>query len=182
MKQVNRNKIIEDVKNENIVIMPTDTVYGLMVKASQDNEYRLNEFKHSDKFKKISIIFPSVEELLQKIDNLNEERINMIKDKLPGKYTFIVNLKKEYCESLGFTRTDFGVRVTGNADLQDILKETGEVLATSCNYSKEDICISKKDIERIFAQEDIDYFFVTDGTSFPSTIIDLTKKDINVIR
>lgn len=182
MKKVSRNEIIEEIKQGKIVVLPTDTVYGLMAKVNQENEYLLNEFKLSDRNKKISIIFPDIDTLLTKIDTLNEERIQMIKDKLPGKYTFIVNLKKDYCENLGFNRTDFGVRVTSDNELQSILKETGEVLATSCNYSKEDICVTEEDITRIFNGKDISYYFTSDGTSTPSTIIDLTKENINVIR
>ena len=150
MKLRNKEEIIKLVNENKIVIMPTDTVYGLMAKLSQENEYALNEFKKSDRNKKISIIFDSVDTLLKNIDDMPENRINMIKDKLPGKYTFIVNLKEEFTKSLGFNRKDFGVRVTSNEDLQNVLKVTGPVLATSCNYSKEDICVSLEDIKKIF--------------------------------
>lgn len=182
MKTHTKEEIIKLVNDNKIVIMPTDTVYGLMAKATQENEYNLNEFKRSDRNKKISIIFDSVDTLLKSIEPLPNDRIQMIKDKLPGKYTFIVNLKKEFTSPLGFNRSDFGVRVTGNPDLQNILKETGPVLATSCNYSKEDICVSLNDIKRIFAQTEVDVYYTTDLTNTPSSIIDLTSKDINILR
>lgn len=182
MKTVLKEEIIKSSKNGNIVVMPTDTVYGLMIKATGDNEHKLNIFKKCDINKKVSIIFDSVETLLENMKELPEDRIQMIKDKLPGKYTFIVDLKDEYTKANGFERSDFGVRVTGNKELQSILKETGPMLATSCNYSKEDICVTLEDIKRIFKDEDIDVYFTEDGTNTPSTIIDLTKEKINVIR
>ena len=182
MIKVLENEIIEAVLNNEIVVMPTDTVYGLMIKATQENEWKVNEFKHRDRNTKVSIIFPSIEELINNIDVLDKERLQMILDYLPGKYTFIVNLKESFYKPLGFTRKDYGVRVTSCGELQKILQKTGPVLATSCNYSKEDICTSIEDIERIFNNQDIKVYYTGSGENIPSTIIDLTKEKISTLR
>lgn len=182
MKKVNKKEIIKYLNENALCVLPTDTVYGLMAKCSKENEERLNILKKRDKDQKISIIFPTINELLENTIDLNEEKINMIKDKLPGKYTFIVNLKKEFCDKYNFKRQDFGVRVTSNKTLQNILKKTGPVLATSCNYSKEDICISYKDIKRIFLDKDIYVYYKKKGTNKSSSIIQLNSKEITVIR
>lgn len=172
------NDIIKLINNNEIVILPTDTVYGLMGKLNQENELKINIIKHSDINKKISIIFPGVDNLLEKIDNLDIDRINMIKEKLPGKYTFIVNLKKEYVSSLGFKRTDFGVRVTSNNVLQEIIKKTGPLLATSCNITGNSVCLLENEIKEF----KLPYLFTENGNKEASTIIDLTNKEIKIIR
>lgn len=182
MKQVEKKEIIEKLKANEMCVLPTDTVYGLMAVASKENEEKLNIIKKRDKDQKISIIFSSVDDALKHIVNLNEEKTEMIKKYLPGKYTFIVNLDKEFCSSKGFDRTDFGIRVTSNDYLQEVLKETGPVLATSCNYTKEDICVSLDDIKRIFKDMDIYVYYTEEGSSTPSSIIDLTKEKINILR
>ena len=182
MKKVLENEIIKAINNNEIVIMPTDTVYGLMVKANAKNEKRLNKFKNRPESTKVSIIFPTIEDALQVIDNLSEDRIKMICDKLPGKYTFIVNLKESFYQKLGFTRQDYGIRVTNNTALQEVLKKTGPVLATSCNFSKEDICTNYEEIANIFDNYDIKVYYTVPGSNNASTIIDLTKEKISQLR
>lgn len=98
-------------------------------------------------------------------------------NKLPGKYTFIVNLKS----FSDFKRKDFGIRITGNCYLQDILEDVGSVLASSCNISGENICNSFEEIKNVFGNEDVVVVKDINATSGASTIIDI-RDDVKVIR
>lgn len=175
---MNKEEIIKRIMNNEVVIMPTDTVYGLMAKVSRDNEIKINQIKKSDVDKKISIIFPDLDTLFKEIDYLDEDRIALIKKNLPGKYTFIVYLKKEYVKALGFKRNDFGVRITSNKILQDIIKVTGPLLATSCNYSKEDVALDIDDLKKF----NLPYLYTKKGEKKASVIIDLTGDEVKTIR
>lgn len=178
----NKEEAIKYLINNNIVVLPTDTVYGIMAIANKDNEKRINILKQSPINKKISIIFSNVDYLINNIDNLNKQKKEVILNKLPGKYTFIVNLKEEFYKKRGFDREDFGVRVTANNLLQSIIKETGPLLASSCNKTGNDICISLEDIKKEFNDENIVLLY--DGTynNSSSTIVDLTNQNMNTIR
>lgn len=172
------NKIISVINDNQLIILKTDTVYGIMALANKENEIKINNFKQSLENKKISVIFSNVEKLLKNIKNLDEERIELIKEKLPGKYTFIVNLDN----FSNFNRIDFGVRVTGYDYLQNIISKTGPLLASSCNLTGYNPCTNLKEIEEQFGDKDIYLVYDGEGSNTPSTIIDIKDNEIRVIR
>ena len=172
-----KNNIIDAFLDNKIVIMLTDTVYGIMAIANKNNELRINKVKRSNLDKKISIIFPNKNLLNEYLCDINEDKWKIIGEKLPGKYTFIVNLRK----FSDFNRDDFGVRVTGNEYLQDILESVGPVLASSCNISGDKICNSLEEIKNVFGNDDVIVVKDENAASGASTIIDI-RDDIKVIR
>lgn len=176
------DKIVNCLNNNELIILKTDTVYGIMAKTSKNNEISINKFKNSDINKKVSIIFPNIDALLDNIDTLSNDKITLIKEKLPGKYTFIVNLKDEFIKPLGFNRKDFGVRVTSNDYLQNIISITGPLLASSCNITGYKPCRNMKEIEDQFKNTNINVVVDSEAIDIPSTIIDLTSDEIKIIR
>lgn len=168
------DKIVNLLKRNKIIAIKTDTVFGLMALASKENELRINKLKGSPLDKKISIIFDSVDTVLNKLD-LSLEKEKLIKSKLPGKYTFVVKMD---LSKLGFDRMDFGIRVTTLDYLQEIIKKTGPLLASSCNKSGNSPCTKVKEIEKYF---DIDIVEDEVIDNKPSTIIDI-RDEIKIIR
>ena len=180
MKKYNKEDrlgIIKAFLKGEIIIMLTDTVYGIMAIANRENEKKINEIKRSNINKKLSVIFPNKELLFKYMSNIDEDRFKLIDDKLPGKYTFIVNLDK----FSNFDRIDFGVRITGNNYLQDILENVGPVLATSCNISGEPICNTVEEIEGVFGNMDVCLVVDVPAVNSASTIIDV-RDEIKIIR
>lgn len=182
MKIINKESAIDYLNKNKIIIMPTDTVYGLMGKFNRNNEIEINKLKNSDINKKISVIFYNKKELFKYIDNLNLLKKIIIMFLLPGKYTFIVKLNKKFCEDNGFERTDFGVRVTKNKELQNIIKITGPLLASSCNKSGNDICTSIESIKDNFNNDKIHLFYRGSLENIASQIYDMTSNKIKKIR
>lgn len=172
-----KNLIIKSFKENKIQIMLTDTVYGIMALATKENELKINKIKRSDSNKKLSVIFPDKETLYKYLDEITQDKKNLINKKLPGKYTFIVKLKN----FSNFKRTDFGIRITTNKYLQNIIKEVGPILATSCNISHEKICTNTNEIENKFKNEDIILVLDKKANNKASTIIDITDT-IKIIR
>ena len=180
MEKLSKNeeeKIVKLFKENKILIMLTDTVYGIMALANKENELKINMLKKSNIDKKLSIIFPNKEVLFKYINNLDKEKATLINDKLPGKYTFIVNLN----DFSNYNRSDFGIRITSNNYLQNIINKVGPIIATSCNITGNSICKNTKEIEDIFNNEDVYLVLDKEANSNASTIIDLTK-EIKIIR
>ena len=171
-----KKDIINAFLDNKIIIMLTDTVYGIMAIANMENEKRINKLKRSNINKKISVIFPNKEYLYNYLD-IDIDKKKIIDEKLPGKYTFIVNLNN----FSDFDRSDFGVRITGNKYLQNVLEFVGPVLATSCNISGEEICNNINDIIKVFGDEDIVLVIDKEASNVASTIIDVRNK-IKIIR
>ena len=176
-----KNTIIDLLNKDEIVAIKTDTVFGIMARMSYENEKEINLLKKSDINKKISIIVENKDFLFNYVENLNVEKRKLIDEKLPGKYTFIVNLNKEFCKNKGFNRTDFGVRVTTNDFLQEIISKTGPLLASSCNITGLEPCSNTEEIVNQFKDSKLYVVAgnVTDNT--PSTIISLID-EIKIIR
>lgn len=176
-----KNTIIDLLNKDEIVAIKTDTVFGIMARMSYENEKEINLLKKSDSNKKISIIVENKDFLYKHVENLNVEKRKLIDEKLPGKYTFIVNLNKEFCKNKGFNRTDFGVRVTTNDFLQEIISKTGPLLASSCNITGLEPCSNTEKIVNQFKDSKLYVVAgnVTDNT--PSTIISLID-EIKIIR
>lgn len=173
----NKNGIINALKNNEIFAIKTDTVYGIMAIATKENEIAINKLKKSPIDKKISVIFESKEKLFPLIKNLTEEKKKLIDEKLPGAYTFIVNLNN----FSNFDREDFGIRITKYDFLQSIIKETGPLLASSCNFSNEKVCFTKKEIDEVFKDTNLNLVVDEDSINKPSTIIDI-QGEIKIIR
>ncbi len=176
-KKEAKEEIINGLKNNELFAIKTDTVYGIMGLATKENELKINKLKKSSLDKKISIIFPDKECLFKYIKNLTDEKVKLINDKLPGFYTFIVNLDN----FSNFDREDFGVRITTYNFLQDIIKETGPLLATSCNITSKEVLTSSKQIEKEFKSTSLNLVLDGDSINKPSTIIDI-REDIKTIR
>ena len=176
-----KNKIIDLLNKDEIVAIKTDTVFGIMARMSYKNEKEINLLKKSDINKKISIIVENKDFLFKYVENLNDEKRKLIDEKLPGKYTFIVNLNKDFCGNKGFNRNDFGVRVTTNDFLQEIISKTGPLLASSCNITGNEPCSNTEEIVNQFKDSKL---YVVAGTvtdNTPSTIISLIN-EIKIIR
>lgn len=172
-----KKEIIKSIKENKLIVLKTDTVFGLMAIANQENEKKINQFKKSDINKKVSIIFPDKKTLYNYIKELPEENRKIIEEKLPGKYTFIVKLNK----FSNFNREDFGVRVTSNDYLQNIIKESGPLLATSVNITGERPINNINEIIEKFKNSDLIIVEDEEAKSSPSTIIDIREK-IKILR
>lgn len=177
IEKKDKNKIITSLNNNRLVIIETDTVFGVIAKATKENEIKINEFKKRDITKKVSVIFPNKNMLYSYLYDISYYKKEYMEEKLPGKYTFIVKLRN----FSNFTREDFGVRITGNEYLQTIIKEVGPVLASSCNITGNLPLSNSNDIEKEFSTSDIDIVASDKILNSPSTIISLIN-DIEIIR
>ena len=172
------DKIVDSLNNDRVVVLETDTVFGVMARASLENKKKINRLKERDENKYVGIIFPDKETLYKDMYDISYYKKEYMDERLPGKYTFIVKLKNHYGDE---EREEFGVRVTGNEYLQNIIKKTGPLLASSPNISGNSPGKNIKEIEEIFKDKDIDIVDSNLTLDMASTIIRLID-DIEIIR
>ncbi|NQX84236.1 MAG: Sua5/YciO/YrdC/YwlC family protein, partial [Mycoplasmataceae bacterium] len=147
----NSKKIIKQLKKGNVGIMPTAGVYGIFALATPENVDIINKIKKSDKNKKLSILFPNVEEVFKWM-RIDEEREYLVRENLPGLTTFILKPKTIWIEETGFSdlKDGVGVRVTTNYNLSQIVKETGPLLTTSANVSGYEVITKTDQVKEMF--------------------------------
>jgi L-threonylcarbamoyladenylate synthase len=98
-----------------LVILPTDTVYGLCGAESDEVARRIAELKGRDASQPIALLFADLEPALERAPGLERAA-----DLLPGPFTLIVGT--------------LGVRVPAlPAEAAAVVRELGSVLATSAN-------------------------------------------------
>ena len=126
---------ISEMKKGRILIYPTDTIYGLGCDATNgDAVIKIREIKKRDG-KPFSIIAPSFDWIRQNcfIDALVEKWLK----KLPGSYTFILELRnwKAISSAVNGGRDSLGVRIPDNW-FAEAIKEFGKpFVTTSVNSS-----------------------------------------------
>ncbi len=195
MKVINKidaATIIEAISSGKTVVMPFDTVYGLMANPFDDLAMeKIYQIKGRDFNKPIALIFSSIHMLKKFIPLISTETERYIAEKVPGGYTFILPWSKKDRRkfSLHYQKLDkIGFRIPDNKLLLDLISQHGKpIAATSANISGKENCWSADEfINQIKNQkEKPDYIF--DGgeliASQPSKVIDISStSDIKILR
>ena len=170
------------LKSGGLIVYPTDTSYGLgAVFNHHDRASNIYLLKGRDEGKKLSVVIPSIEWANENLD-VNKDQEGIIRQYLPGKYTFILNAKN--------SNNTLGIRIPDSSFIQLLTRELNQpVTATSANISGENDCFILSDLHKgIFKRAKllkIDIYFYNAGKlkiGERSTIVDLTKNPPVVIR
>ena len=169
-----------------IVLYPTDTIYGLGVDAtSPEMVQRLKELKGRGDEKHISIAVSDVEMLCEyaEVTPLAEKLIEKF---LPGKLTLILNTR-----DLGFRHLandgTIGVRIPAHAQTLELIQEFGKpITATSANVAGMPTEKNPQKILEQFGDRSAEITQVIDEgelpPSEPSTVVDARGEEVVVIR
>ena len=187
-------KIIKNPSNENIqeaikvlanggvVLYPTDTVYGLAANIFNKKAVkRIYEIKKRSRFKPLSILVSDTE-AISKVAYISQTDKSIIDTYLPGPYTFI--LKKTPAVPLTVTSglKQVGVRVPDN-DIACNLASIFPITTTSANISDKEVLSAPEDIlNQLNSEIDLVLDVGPLDSSSPSTLIDLTEKQLNILK
>lgn len=183
--KINKNSIektAEILKQGGICVYPTETCYGLGCDATNEKAIRkLRKIKKMGKNKKISIIVSDLEMMKQYgvINNRVKRIVNLF---MPAPLTLIVKKKNSIPDMLN--KDEIAFRIPNNIIALNLVERMKKpITATSANITKEG-CIYKIDkIIKVF-EDKVDIILNAGNLPrvLPSTIIDIKKKKIEVIR
>jgi L-threonylcarbamoyladenylate synthase len=173
--------IIGFLEKGEIIICPTDTVYGFLVDAENNKAVRkIFEIKKRDESKPLGIFVKDIK-TAKKFAFMNKNQESFLKD---NKVTSILKAKKETLSKLVYKHGTIGIRIPNYEILNLILERFGKPVAqTSANISGKPATIKINDILKQFDKEDV--IIIDNGDlaeSEPSQVVDLTKNTINVLR
>jgi L-threonylcarbamoyladenylate synthase len=176
--------ITEKLLNGDVIIFPTDTVFGIGCIATNTKAIeKIYKLKGREKTKSLLLNVANITTIkkfakVSKLDNL------LIKKFMPGALSLILNVKNQTPLSHYVIKDNkVGIRIPNNQTLLKILKKIKlPLISSSCNLSGKPACINAKDAEKIFGKDIIilDSYEKLSGLS--STIIDTTEKEIKYIR
>ncbi len=179
-------KAVEVLSQGEILLYPTDTVYGLGVDATDEDAIAaLRDLKGRDEKKPILIMLPSVESI-EDYAEMNEEAYRLAEAFLPGPLTLVLPAKKSVSYSVTFNRT-VGIRIPNDPFCLALSAAFGKpITTTSANRSGMD---PKDTVPEILSQfgfhaESISLAIDAGakGKSQPSTIVSITDSGTTVLR
>ncbi len=184
IKEEELQEVIKILKQDGVVIFPTDTVYGIACNSlSEKGIAKIFEIKNRPKEKPINVLTDSVEKIEQ-IANLLEKEKTLMEKYMPGALTMIVEKKESLPSILTSSLPTVGVRIPNNEIALAILKNFPYPLATtSANTSGEEAGVEVEDFTKTF---DGKVDAIIDGgptkIQIASTIIKVEENNIKVLR
>ena len=174
------------IDNAQIISFPTETVYALTGSAECNKSIeRLYRIKERDRNKRLSLLLPNIE-TAQKVAEFNDTTLRIASHFWPGPLTMILPLKPK--TQLASLMTEgyetIGIRIPDHPIALQILNSLKTLcFATSANISGTSDNVSAKEVETNLGSK-ID--IIIDGgdsaIKVASTVIDTTKKSIEIIR
>jgi len=179
------NQVVECLKDGGVIIYPTDTIYGLGcdIKHAKAIE-KICQIKNMDPQKaQLSFICSDLSHLSEYSKSIDTPLYRMLKNYLPGPYTFILPASKQVPKILQSKKSTIGLRVPDNNICQQILTMLGNpILSTSLPG---EMVEDYTDPEIIYDRFENLVDFVIDGGiggMTPSTIVDCTTDEWTILR
>lgn len=172
---------ITSIKKGEIVVFPTDTVYGIGCDPYNQNSIKsIYQIKNRTPSKLFPILGLSKKELSEIA--FFDERANKIAEKYwPGEITLVLKLKDEKLKKTLKLDEKIAVRVPNNTCILSILKECKLIVGTSANISDSKSFRDPEECIRNISGYDL---FVDGGiisSKGESTVIEIDK-EIKVLR
>ena len=174
-------ELADTLLNGGVVVMPTDTVYGLVCLAGNPEAVKkMYEVKQRDG-KPGTIIAGSVEQLVDM--GFNQTEIATAGQFWPGPVSVILEAP-ESLDYLHMGKKSLAVRIPSLDWLQELLETTGPLATTSANLPGEPTVTNIEQAQRVFGEK-IDFYL--DGAviinSKPSKIVRILQSgEVDIIR
>ncbi len=184
------NKIltaVEVVRKGGIVIYPTDTVYAIGCDIhNQKAVERVCRLKNIQPGKiNLSFICHDLSHISEYTKALPTHVFKLMKQVLPGPYTFILNASSNVPNILNTKKKTIGIRVPDNKIVLMLVKELGNPLLSTSIKNDDEILEYTTDPEEIYDRYKNYVDVIIEGGfggNEASTILDCTGSEIEVIR
>jgi len=178
-------QVVECLKDGGIIIYPTDTIYGLGCDIHHPKAVeRICRIKNIDAKKaQLSFICRDLSHLSDYTKSIDTPLYRVLKNNLPGPFTFILPASKQVPKILKSKKETIGLRVPENVICQHIIEAMDNpILSASLPGEMVEEYTDPEVIYETFGSR-VD--FVIDGGPggiIPSTIVDCTTAEWSVTR
>lgn len=179
-------KIVEILEKGGVIIYPTDTVYAIgcdiyNVKAVQRVALLKGVKPEKANFSMICRDLSNISEYAK----VGNEVFKVMRQALPGPFTFILNATNKLPNVLMNRRKTIGIRVPDNQIVMALVEELGHPLLTTSVRDEDDVVEYMTDPELIYEKYRNRVDMVIDGgygRNVASTVVDCTGGDIEIMR
>ncbi len=179
------NLAMQQLKQQQVIAIPTDTIYGLAVDATNfEAVEKLYALKKRENQKPIAIFVQNLA-MAKEIFAFNELAEKLANLHMPGKITMILPAKENsfnLATNLNYHHKTIGFRFVDSFFVQKLLQSYQKPLAvTSANISGFEVAKSAQDITKIFDLElIIDNEKICSNTA--STVVEITENNFKILR
>lgn len=182
MKRNDLSDALKALKNGEVVVYPTDTLYALGADIYNNGAVKkIFEIKRRPYSCPFPVAVANFDEI-DKISYINDSVKRVAKRFLPGPLTLILKKKDSVSSIVTGGLDKIAVRIPKNDVALDLLSRFGPLTATSANIHGKKTSYVIKDLKMQFSNEISVY--LDDGRldAKPSTIVDLTSKKPIIVR
>ena len=177
--------IVDCLLDGGVIIYPTDTIYGLGCDIFQQKAIqRICRIKNVNPQKaQLSFVCNDLSDLSKYTKSISTPLYRLLKNYLPGPYTFILPASREVPKILQSKKSTIGLRVPNNVIAQTIVENVGHPLLSASLPGE--MVEEYTDTERMYENFKKLVDIVIDGGPGgmkPSTVVDCTTEPYEVIR
>lgn len=181
-------KVCDALKNDGLVIYPTDTVYGLCWDIKSTKAFdKIVRLKGKNALKEnFSLICSDISEVSEFTAHINNATFKLLKNNLPGPFTFILNAGNHVPKFYKSKKKTVGIRIPNNNIAIEIVKHLGHpIMTTSLHADEEGESEYMTDPELIHEKFEKLVDYVIDGgfgNNEVSTVVNCTGDEFEIIR
>lgn len=173
-------KLIEEIKSGAIGVMPTDTIYGVVGSALDQNTIeKIYKLRKRDKNKPMIILISSIDQLKQFNIEFNEKILKKI---WPNPVSIVFNVNSPKFKYLHRGTNSLAFRLPKSDWLNKLIYQTGPLVAPSANLAGGKPATNIYEA-KIYFRNKIN-FYIDNGeiTSQPSTLVEIINGQIKILR
>jgi tRNA threonylcarbamoyl adenosine modification protein (Sua5/YciO/YrdC/YwlC family) len=180
-------QVVDCLRDGGVIIYPTDTIYGIGCDISNPRAVeRVKQIKgiKGDKAN-LSFICHDLSQLSDYAKPISNPVYKMMRAVLPGPYTFILEANNNVPKIFKNKKKTVGIRVPDCSITRAIVEELGNPIMSTSVHDDDDVIEYTTDPELIHEKYNQLVDLVIDagyGDNRPSTILDCTSGEVEVIR
>lgn len=179
------NTVVETLQRGGVIIYPTDTIYGLGCDIFHQKAIeRVCRIKNVEPRKaQLSFICSDLSHLSDYAKQLSNTTFRLLKEHLPGPYTFILPASKMVPRILQSNKETIGLRIPRNKIANAIVNALGRPILSASLPGEMIEDYTDPEIMHENFRNDVD--IVVDGGiggTEPSTVVDCTTDEFKLIR
>ena len=174
--------VAQAFKNHEIIALPTDTVYGVGVMYGDLKDLeKLKHAKHRPETKPIPMMVSNIE-TMEQVAIVDERTKKIVRHFLPGALTLVLPVKESVPSEYTNGLSTIAIRIPDEDFILKLIDELKwPLLVTSANQSgQKTACTSEDVFEQLPTIDGI--VLGTCKALQASTILDLTKEKVNILR
>ncbi len=181
-KQTEIDELAKILKNDGVISVPTDTVYGVCASINSKKAYeKLKSIKNRPSTKPFPIMCAD-EEQIERIAIVDERAKKLIQAFMPGPITLVLKKKVNMPSYISNDKDTIAIRMATSKAIKELIIKTGSpIFMSSANQSGETTCNSLEEIKKKLPELD----GILEGNvqiGQASTIVDCTLEEIKILR